>query len=209
MKIALVSFEYPPFYGGGIGTYAGIMSRWLARAGHEVHVVANGWLGAFEGADPAAEGIEGLTVHRIQALDRNYEPISPHDRLDDPLGNVCRRWEKALFWSVLVAQKLTEIHRDYGIEVVEFPECFAEGHTAFRWRETGVGLVDLDQDLGTCAVRLGNMVTPPDSCSLCLIGRTVRLASDLADYPFKSAAINNWMSAALLKPSPFTSERAT
>jgi len=143
MRIALVSFEYPPFHGGGIGTYAGIMSRWLAREGHEVHVVANGWGGSFEGSDPATERIEGLTVHRVRALDREYEPLSPYDRLDEPLGNVARRWEKALYWSYLVAQELSRVHRDHALEVVEFPECFAEGYTAFRWREHAVDLVGL------------------------------------------------------------------
>lgn len=143
MKIALVSFEYPPFHGGGIGTYAGIMSRALARAGHEVHVIANGWLGSFEGRDPAAEGIEGLSVHRVAALDRHYEPMPPYDRVDDPLGQVCRRWEKALFWSYLVAHKLAEVRARFGVEVVEFPECFAEGYTAFRWRAAGIDFEDL------------------------------------------------------------------
>jgi glycosyltransferase involved in cell wall biosynthesis len=143
MRIALVSFEYPPFHGGGIGTYAGIMSRWLARAGHQVHVIANGWGEAFSGSDPGAEGIDELTVHRVRALDRSYEPQSPHDRLDDPLGTVARRWEKALYWSYLVAQELSAVCRRHHLEVVEFPECFAEAYTSMRWRAAAVDLTDL------------------------------------------------------------------
>lgn len=142
MRIGLVSFEYPPFHGGGIGTYAGIISRWLARTGHEVHVVANGWDGEFAGGDPAA-GIGGLTVHRVRGLDAGYHPIEPHDRLDDPLGVVCRSFERSLYWSTLVADEIARLWRRYDLEVVEFPECFAEGYTALRRRAAGVDLVGL------------------------------------------------------------------
>ncbi len=143
LRIALVSFEYPPFHGGGIGTYAGIMSRWLAQAGHEVHVIANGWDETFAPVNGEPEHPNGLRIHRVRALDRNYEPCEPHDRLDDPLGNVARHWEKALYWSFLVAQELSRVTREYSIDVVEFPECFAEGYTAFKWRETGIDLQGL------------------------------------------------------------------
>jgi glycosyltransferase involved in cell wall biosynthesis len=142
MRIALVSFEYPPFHGGGIGTYAGIMSRHLARAGNEVHVVANGWGGEYGGDDPAA-GIEGLTVHRLHALDRSYQPVAPRDQADDPMGAICRRVEKSLYWSVLVADELERLHREVGLDVVEFPECFAEGFTALRRRAAGLDFADL------------------------------------------------------------------
>lgn len=142
MKIGLVSFEYPPFHGGGIGTYAGIMSRWLARSGHQVHVIANGWDGVGAGADPAA-GLDGLTVHRVRGLDAGYHPLAPHDRLDDPLGIVCRRFDRSLYWSTLVADELGRVHREVGLEVVEFPECFAEGYASLRRRAAGVDLVGL------------------------------------------------------------------
>jgi glycogen(starch) synthase len=143
MKIGLVSFEYPPFHGGGIGTYAGIMSRWLARCGHQVHVVGNGWDGAFEGVDPANEGIDGLHVHRIKALDRDYRPLPPHDRPGDPSGEVARRWDRSLYWSTLVADRLAEIHAEHTLDVVEFPECFAEGAVTLRRRAAGLGFDDL------------------------------------------------------------------
>jgi glycogen(starch) synthase len=143
MKIGLVSFEYPPFHGGGIGTYAGIMSRWLARCGHEVHVIGNGWHGAFDGEDPADEGLEGLHVHRIHALDRDYRPLPPHDRPGDPLGEVARRWDRSLYWSTLVADRLAGVHVRHGLEVVEFPECFAEGTVVLRRRSAGLGFHDL------------------------------------------------------------------
>ncbi len=142
MRIGLVSFEYPPFHGGGIGTYAGIMSRRLASAGHEVHVVANGWDGVAAGPDPTA-GVDGLTVHRIRGLDSRYEPLDPHDRLDDPLGAVCRTFDRSVYWSTLVADALAGLRRRHRLDVVEFPECFAEGAVALRRRAAGADLVGL------------------------------------------------------------------
>ena len=41
MRIALISYEYPPETGfGGIGTYTHCHARALSRLGHEVHVFA-------------------------------------------------------------------------------------------------------------------------------------------------------------------------
>ena len=39
MKIVFVSYEFPPQFGGGIGTYVDAMTRILARLGHEVTVI--------------------------------------------------------------------------------------------------------------------------------------------------------------------------
>ncbi|MCY0865754.1 MAG: hypothetical protein OWQ57_12440 [Sulfobacillus sp.] len=36
MKIWLLTTEYPPYFGGGIATYAGIITPEWARLGHEV-----------------------------------------------------------------------------------------------------------------------------------------------------------------------------
>ena len=40
MKIAFITFEYPPFISGGAGVYAENLTKELARLGHEVHVLA-------------------------------------------------------------------------------------------------------------------------------------------------------------------------
>ncbi|AEJ39600.1 glycosyl transferase family 2 [Sulfobacillus acidophilus TPY] len=39
MKIWLLTTEYPPYFGGGIATYAGIITQEWARLGHEVTVI--------------------------------------------------------------------------------------------------------------------------------------------------------------------------
>lgn len=139
MKIAIVSCEYPPFRGGGIGTYSRNISRFLAEAGHEVHVVANAWADfTADGAPPPLFVREGnLTIHRIDAITSKYSPRPLYDKQNDRLGQICKEWESSLFWSVLVADKLSEICPKYGIEVIEFPETYAEAYIATRRKMLG------------------------------------------------------------------------
>ncbi|HMG66446.1 MAG TPA: hypothetical protein VK588_02135, partial [Chitinophagaceae bacterium] len=41
MKYWLLTTEYPPFFGGGIGTYCAITARMMAEKGHEISVFVN------------------------------------------------------------------------------------------------------------------------------------------------------------------------
>lgn len=57
-RIALVSYEYPPFVYGGAGTWAEKISLELAQLGHEVHIIcANS---QYPSPKP-----EGIRIHRI------------------------------------------------------------------------------------------------------------------------------------------------
>lgn len=64
MKIAFISFEYPPFAQGGAGTYAQNVTRELARLGNEVHVIT-----------PRLERCvnhevkDGVFIHRVDFID--------------------------------------------------------------------------------------------------------------------------------------------
>jgi glycogen(starch) synthase len=65
MRVALVSFEFPPAVAvGGIGTYAWEAARMLATAGNDVEVFAAGQAGE----EPAEQF--GAQVHRFAARDR-------------------------------------------------------------------------------------------------------------------------------------------
>ncbi len=146
MRICLVSSEYPPFSGGGIGTYTNITSRALAEAGHEVHVIANAWTDRGTNHRAALEHVDAsgrLHVHRIPALNNQYGPCPPHDQPFDPLGTICRQRECSLYWSLRVAERLTELHKEFNIDVVEYPECFAEAYVALARRRAPGGLPDL------------------------------------------------------------------
>lgn len=58
MKVAILSFEYPPFGSGGISSFAYDLSRKLAELGVEVHVISGGRRG---------ESLKrpGLRIHRL------------------------------------------------------------------------------------------------------------------------------------------------
>ncbi len=145
MKICIVSCEYPPFRGGGIGTYSRNISRFLAEAGHEVHVVANAWADFVPDDTPPPTFFQegNLTIHRIDALTSKYSARPAFDGRADRVGQICKEWESSLFWSTLVADKLAEICPKYGIEVIEFPETYAEAYIATRRKHLGELAVDV------------------------------------------------------------------
>ncbi|MFO0947793.1 MAG: glycosyltransferase family 4 protein [Planctomycetota bacterium] len=143
MKICIVSVEYPPFRGGGIGTYAYNMSRFLAEAGHEVHVIANSWTEHATTPPPRLEHNGNLWIHRIDAIDNHYGPRPPYDADESPIGKVCRWWDSSLFWSTLAADELERVCQEHQIEVVEYPECYAEAYIAMRRRRLGRKSIDV------------------------------------------------------------------
>src|ERR1044071_8020220 len=63
MRHLILCREYPPAPGGGIGTYALLMSHLLAESGETVHVISQAWVGAEK---PIQEECNGrLIIHRI------------------------------------------------------------------------------------------------------------------------------------------------
>jgi glycosyltransferase involved in cell wall biosynthesis len=118
MKIALLSFEYPPETGfGGIGTYAWYQARAMAKLGHEVHVLA----GATEPTDLRDSTHDGVRVFRF--------------RTGGIWMKVLRRLEKhRLWWTKNRLENALSMHRgfrplwrEHQYDAVEMPECGAEG----------------------------------------------------------------------------------
>ncbi|MCP9849778.1 glycosyltransferase family 4 protein [Cyanobium sp. Morenito 9A2] len=102
MRIALISYEYPPAVAiGGIGTYAGQASTMLTMAGHSVEVFAAG--------PPQPEPAEtlGVRVHRIAVPSRSS------------------------FRSAL-APCFLERHRQEAFDVWESPELSAEAEPLLK-----------------------------------------------------------------------------
>lgn len=145
MRIVLVSHEYPPFRGGGIGTYANVMSRCLAEAGHEVHVLTNRFdYGSRDPQHSLAHHQDGnLHVHRIDAITDAWEPRRPHDHLGDLLGRMHHDVSPYLYYAEHVSRALESICRDFPPDVIEFPECAAEGYLALRRKRLGLALTDV------------------------------------------------------------------
>lgn len=90
----LISREYPPFVGGGIGTYTVRMARALAGQGHEPVVVTVG-----DCDEPTIEKDAGICVVRLPFLDyvENQQDWAGPRRsiLDSPMGPACH----AAFWA--------------------------------------------------------------------------------------------------------------
>jgi glycosyltransferase involved in cell wall biosynthesis len=123
LTIALLSFEYPPETGfGGIGTYTWHHARALTALGHTVHVLA----GARDATELRSTFHDGVHVHRYWAsgwLMRAFEK----------LGGMKMWWTRQRLqnaWSMY--RGLKALHRVHRFDVVEMPECGAEGALVTR-----------------------------------------------------------------------------
>lgn len=118
MKICYVSFEYPPQFGGGIGTYVSNISRVMSEE-HEVHVLT------FNPGNLKSDENDGrVFVHRIAMDSRQIRVID---------GTDSEHLSTLLFWSLYsekVYTKLKELHRSVHFDVVEFPDYRGEGYFA-------------------------------------------------------------------------------
>jgi glycosyltransferase involved in cell wall biosynthesis len=119
MRIGLVTTEFPPFYGGGIGTYCGSLTRALVQAGHDVHVLVPG---SFTGT------MDGVTIH----------PFDPPSPPDDTLPRALRQFGEGFERSYHLAARLRTFVRDTGVEIIESQEYLGLVYHALYerlWRE--------------------------------------------------------------------------
>ena len=97
VKIALISYEYPPDTAlGGIGTYTQQAARILRQRGHQVEVFS---------ASKSRSGVfddDGIRVHRLIEPERRGFPFS-------------------------IAPIFARRHADVGFDVAEAPEYYADG----------------------------------------------------------------------------------
>lgn len=118
MKIALLSFEYPPETGfGGIGTYTWYQARALVKLGHQVHVIA----GANDSTLLRAEDHDGVRVFRFRADGLAMRALQPLSHL---------RWwwtKNRLENGLSMYRALRALTRHHDYDVIEMPECGAEG----------------------------------------------------------------------------------
>ena len=118
MKIALLSFEYPPETGyGGIGTYTWYQARALVKIGHEVHVLA----GANQATALRREEHDGVTVYRFRGDGRPMRGAHHLDKLK-------LWWTKNRLQNGLSMYRgLKALSKQHQYDVIEMPECGAEG----------------------------------------------------------------------------------
>lgn len=121
MNIALVSREFTPFYGGGIGTYTEQAACALAEAGHRVVVLTisddgSVWRGPLEGE-------LRVTVVRVPLV-LGTDWSRPAPAIDTARNRAA--FDELGPWSVFsrqVAETLPDLVREFSIDVVEAPEC--------------------------------------------------------------------------------------
>lgn len=116
MRIAILSFEYPPETGfGGIGTYAYYQARALAKNGHDVHVFAGATKpGVFHSEH---EGVKVTRIKREGCI---------HGMLDN--ARKARAWwfQNRVTTSVDAFEGLAKAHAKKPFDFVEAPECGAD-----------------------------------------------------------------------------------
>jgi glycosyltransferase involved in cell wall biosynthesis len=97
---------------GGVGTYATIMPRLLAKAGHEVTVLAK----AFEGA-PREENADGYAVYRLTT---EYPWTGDKTKEDDELFDAEMRSLRSYtgVFAREVARKIAALHREKPFDIV-------------------------------------------------------------------------------------------
>ena len=118
MKIALLSFEYPPETGfGGIGTYTWYQARGLAKLGHDVHVLA----GATEPTGLTEREHDGVRVFRFRTSGLIMKLLQRLDK--HRLWWSKNRMETALS----MYRGFRPLLREHRYDAVEMPECGGEG----------------------------------------------------------------------------------
>jgi glycosyltransferase involved in cell wall biosynthesis len=125
VRIALLSFEYPPETGfGGIGSYTWHHARALAKLGHDVHVLA----GARQATPMHSSGHDGVHVHRFWSGGVAGRAI---ESAGESLGLYWTR--QRLHNAISMFRGFSALHRRHQFDVVEMPECGAEGALITRW----------------------------------------------------------------------------
>lgn len=118
MRICLVSREFAPFFGAGIGTYASLMAKAWGEAGHEVHVLtADHW-------DLKQKGPELRPGVRFHVADWPRETAVTWGLKFDFMARAFG-----------VFRSLRRLHAEIGFDYIEFPDYWGEGYFALRARQ--------------------------------------------------------------------------
>jgi glycosyltransferase involved in cell wall biosynthesis len=118
MRIALVSNEFAPFHGAGIGTYASLMAAAWHSAGHEIHIFTGPHAGVLEEGPRLRPGV---WFHLV-------DPGGGPGRAG--IGTASERY------ALGVLGVLERLHDDRVFDYIEFPDYGGEGAAAMWARRT-------------------------------------------------------------------------
>ncbi len=111
MRIVYVSWEYPPRFGGGIGTFVHAIARVLARRGHDVTVITY-----TEAPYPEREIAEGVHIIRLP-LPTSHGP--------EPMATL-RHWQARADAVAALLRKMSDAGE---VDLIEFGDYRGEGIT--------------------------------------------------------------------------------
>ncbi len=117
MRIAILSYEYPPETGfGGIGTYSYYQAHALARLGHDVHVFAG------------SQSPQRRTYRDGNVTVTRWRSVGIVERLAPNASRLGLHWSQNRLQTA--ANSLAAVRRELQrgrFDVVEMPECGGEG----------------------------------------------------------------------------------
>ena len=139
MRHLIICREYPPAPGGGIGTYAFLISHLLAESGETVHIISQVWEGAEKTIQEECNG--RLIIHRIPFEDWTaLRKPKPHPDLRSNVGRALFNTEfnaQAFSWEAgLLAERLVDVE---GIDLIEAQEYEAPLYYFLLRRASGLG----------------------------------------------------------------------
>ena len=119
MRVCLVTREFSPFWGAGIGTYAAAMARAWAAGGHEVHVLTAPHKGLETNAPRLYPGVSFHTLGPIAASEAAQCRYPFHQ------------------YALQVFRTFDALHEKHLFEYVEFPDYWGEGYFVLRAKRLG------------------------------------------------------------------------
>lgn len=158
MRILYISSEFPPDTGfGGIATYTKYIAQGMASLGHEVHVLCRA-------VNEESEKNEGnVMVHRVSC--------GPYPLPTGRLWYFLRRLSykiipqslNRLAWAKTVYNEFSRLNRLINFNIIEYPECGAEG---YYFNNRKLPLVVRLHTPWTLVRELNKMVEHPVDCYL-------------------------------------------
>lgn len=131
MNVCLISREFPPFFGGGIGTYAIQWSRALAAAGHRVVVLTV--------TDDGVERRErdgNVTIIRLPLI-RGQDWSAPDPAIATPeIVAAFHAFSKVSAFAIRIQQVLPDLIAEFAIDVIEAPDTGALAWFVMNYRRT-------------------------------------------------------------------------
>ncbi len=124
MNICLISREYPPFFGGGIGAYTVRWSRSLAAAGHRVVVIT-----VSDDGRPGRDRDGDVVIVRlpfIRGSGQTGDWSGPHPLISTPSSRAAfAAFSPVAVFSMQIAAALPSLTREFAIDIVEAPDTGA------------------------------------------------------------------------------------